>query len=181
MDLSSLPDLTPYVTDIILIFISGSACLYCAALSRRLKKLNNLKTGVGASIVSLTHAIEDTHKAAQEAQQSTLQTVETLRHLLKQSESEAPKIEALLTDLGRAAEASKATQHLLQNCVDAEINPAIKKAQKTASGLLKVVSDVDNYRTIFSIKDQTAKNQTVINQTARQGASENVTALKDAS
>jgi len=65
--------------------------------------------------------------------------------------------------------------------VDAEINPAIKKAQKTASGLLKVVSDVDNYRTIFSIKDQTAKNQTVINQTARQGASENVTALKDAS
>jgi len=72
MDLSSLPDLTPYVTDIILIFISGSACLYCAALSRRLKKLNNLKTGVGASIVSLTHAIEDTHKANQKAKRQKL-------------------------------------------------------------------------------------------------------------
>lgn len=171
MDISALPDLTPYVTDIILILVSGSACLYCATLSRRLKKLNNLKTGVGASIVSLTQAIEDTHKAAQEAQQSTLQTVETLRHLLEKSERAAPKIEALITELERTSETTKAERRKLERDVDKRLMPAIEKAQKTASGLLKIVSDIDKYRTAFAAKTKSEDCETAENVSFLKGAS----------
>jgi len=68
-----------WVLDIILILISASACFYCALLSRRLKALNALDDGVGASIVSLTDAIGKTHEAAREAQNTTHETVRTLR------------------------------------------------------------------------------------------------------
>lgn len=146
MDLPSFTDITPYIADIVLIFISGLACLYCAILSRRLKKLNNLKTGVGASILSLTQAIEDTHKAAQEAQTSTLQTVETLRHLLVKSESAAPKIEALISELEHASDKAKLHHRKLDSLVDTALSPAIDKAQTTASGLLKIISDINRFK-----------------------------------
>jgi len=146
MDIPSFTEIRPYIADIVLIFISGMACLYCAMLSRRLKKLNNLKTGVGASILSLTQAIEDTHKAAQEAQTSTLQTVETLRHLLVKSESAAPKIEALILELEGASETAEAHRRQLNTIVEASLSPAIDKAQTTASGLLKIVSDVNRFK-----------------------------------
>ncbi|MDB2438739.1 hypothetical protein N9W89_08500 [Hellea sp.] len=146
----SLTDITPHIADIVLIFISGMACLYCAMLSRRLKKLNNLKSGVGASILSLTQAIEDTHKAAQDAQTSTVQTVETLRHLLDKSESAAPKIEALILELEEVSKNAKLQQSQLNNIVETALSPAIDKAQTTASGLLKIVSDISRFKDTVS-------------------------------
>jgi len=154
MNIPSFTDITPYIPDMVLIFISGMACLYCAMLNRRLKKLNNLKSGVGASILSLTQAIENTHKAAQEAQTSTLQTVETLRHLLAKSESQAPKIEALISELEQASDIAKVHRRQLDNIVDTTLVPAIDKAQTTASGLLKVVSDINRFKnTLPTSKD----------------------------
>lgn len=146
MIILSFANITHYIPDMVLIFISGMACLYCALLSRRLKNLNNLKSGVGASILSLTKAIEDTHKAAREAQTSTVQTVETLRHLLEKSESAAPKIEALILELEQASDQAKTRRHELDGIVNTKISPAIDKAQLTASELLKIVSNIDQYK-----------------------------------
>ncbi|MEP6342115.1 MAG: hypothetical protein ABJ275_02285 [Maricaulaceae bacterium] len=111
-----------------------------------MKKLNNLKTGVGASILSLTKAIEDTHKAAREAQTSTVQTVETLRHLLEKSESAAPKIEALILELEQASVQANTRRQELDGVVKTKLSPAINKAQLTASELLKIVSNIDQYK-----------------------------------
>ena len=134
-----------FYADFALIFISGSACLYCGMLNRRLRKLQNLKTGVGASIVSLTEAITQTNKAAKDAQTSTLQTVETLRHLLAQAESAAPKIDALIVELVRNAETAQAERSLLTKQIDDNLSPMIRKAESTASGLLQVVTELDTY------------------------------------
>jgi chromosome segregation ATPase len=150
MNIPNLTDLTPYIPDMILIFISGFACLYCAMLSRRLKNLNNLKTGVGASIISLTQAIEDTHKAAQEAQTSTLQTVQTLRHLLDKSESAAPKIEALISEVERACDRAKSQHRQLDTILEGSLSPAIDKAQITASSLLKITSDINRFKSTLT-------------------------------
>ncbi len=146
MQIPNLNDIAPYIPDMILILISGLACLYCAMLSRRLRKLNNLKTGVGASILSLTQAIEDTHVATQEAQNSTLQTVETLRHLLEKCENAGPKVEALVTELEQASDRAKAQCGQLDTLIDTQLSDAVERAQATASGLLKVASDLNDYK-----------------------------------
>ena len=166
MVMLSFSTITPYIPDMVLIFISGMACLYCAILSRRLKKLNDLKTGVGASILSLTKAIEDTHKAAHEAQTSTLHIVETLRHLLKKSESAAPKIEALIMELEQASDNAKSHRRELTDIVDTTLSPAIDKAQVTASGLLKIVSRVNQFKNSIpkpSAQPQNIMTDTVVN------------------
>lgn len=143
-----------YYSDIALILISGFACLYCGLLNRRLRKLQNLKTGVGASIVSLTDAITQTNKAAKDAQSSTLQTVETLRHLLSQAESAAPKIDALIVELVRSTETAQAQKSILDKRIDEDLSPMILKAETTASSLLQAVVDIDSYVERISVPTQ---------------------------
>ena len=155
MNIPNIADITPHTLDIVLICILGLAILYCAILSRRLQKTHDLKTGVGNSISTLSQAIKSTHQAAQEAQTSTLQTVETLRHLLAKSDSAVPKIEALIIALEQASDNAKLHHRQLDNVVDMTLAPAIDKAQITASGLLKVVSDINRYKeTLPAIDNQ---------------------------
>lgn len=141
-----LNTLTSYLPDAILILISGSACLYCAALNRRLKNLSNLKTGVGASILSLTEAIAQTHRAAQDAQNTTLQTTETLRHLLERAESEAPKIEVGLVQLERAQTMARKECEALTKKIDQILASPMEQAKLTASEILSLLKEVDKHR-----------------------------------
>ena len=52
--MSQIPIDLALVKDVILLLVSGVACIYCVMLNQRLKGLSSLKKGVGASIVSLT-------------------------------------------------------------------------------------------------------------------------------
>lgn len=139
----SASQITASAPDLLLILISGLACLYCAMLNRRLKKLSNLKSGLGASIVTLTEAIQNTHKAAQEAQSSTLEAVETLKELLETSESATPQVEALVAELEQARKSAKAQREQLEDTIEISLSHAITRAQNTASGLLTIISDIN--------------------------------------
>jgi len=96
--MSTSLDLTQ-IKDIILLLISGIACFYCYLLNKRLKGLSDLKTGVGASIVSLTRAIKDTSTASQSAKLSTQDSVESMQALIQRSEAASVKMEAELISL----------------------------------------------------------------------------------
>lgn len=141
--MSALSQLTASAPDLILILISGLACLYCAMLNRRLKNLNNLKTGVGASIVTLTNAIENTHKAAQEAQISTLEAVETLKQLLETSEMATPQVESLIAELEKARKDAKIQREQLEDTIEISLSHAITRAQNTAAGLMDIITDIN--------------------------------------
>ncbi len=135
-------DLLP---DIILILVSGSACLYCGVLNRRLKALHNLKSGVGATIVTLTEAITETNKAAKDAQSSTKDTVETLRKLLIQSDAAAPKLEAKLIELERMCKRAEKYEQTLAADVEDTLKPAVAKARKTAAQILQTLTLCEKY------------------------------------
>ena len=131
-----------FIPDIILIVISGLACLYCYLLSRRLRKLNNLETGLGASIITLTRAIEETYKAAQDAQTSTAEAVKTLRDLLERSDNLTPKADTIVKDMERAFERARDKQDQLEYAIDVSLSRAVDKAETTATGLLQIVSEI---------------------------------------
>lgn len=143
MDLSNLSFLNSYVLDVILILISASACFYCALLSRRLKALNRLDSGVGASIVSLTDAIGKTHDAARDAQNSTVETVKTLRYLLEKSESMAPLLEASMTEASRSLASVQKMKLDLDRTVKEDLTEANKRARTVAANLLKTVEALE--------------------------------------
>lgn len=134
-----------FIKDILLIALCGASAFYCWMLSRRLKKLNDLKSGVGASIVTLTEAIERTHAAATTARGELFESIEEIKGLMVDAESKAARLERIMTDCDvKVVEAEHATNALKQ-VVDIEIPGARRKALKTTEGLLKVMADMKRH------------------------------------
>ncbi len=147
----SLPIDFALVQDVVLLLISGLACLYCALLNRRLKGLSNLKSGVGASIVSLTNAIKETHQAAKSTQETTIESIETLKDLLAQAKAASMKLESETISLQRKIHTATKLETQLDEKLEETLPNTIKKAQTTASNLLKVVTDIEKYRISASL------------------------------
>lgn len=153
----SIPLDLALLKDVILLLISGIACLYCVLLNRRLKGLNDLKSGVGASIVSLTKAIKETHKAAKAAQSSTVESIDVLKDLLDKSNEASLRMEAETIALQRNVKRAIAVNAGLQVKVQTDLPEAIEKAQTTASNLLKVVADIEKYHASEAEEASTTK------------------------
>ncbi|MGJ8560736.1 MAG: hypothetical protein ACSHX3_10910 [Litorimonas sp.] len=134
-----------FIKDILLIVLCGASAFYCWMLSQRLKKLNDLKSGVGASIVTLTEAIERTHAAATTARGELFESIEEIKGLMADAESKAARLERIMTDCDvKVVEAEQATNTLKQ-IVEIEIPGARRKALKTTEGLLKVMADMKRH------------------------------------
>lgn len=155
-----MPDLSTifnadHIFDFILIFISGTAVFYCWLLSRRLKGLQSLETGLGASIVSLTEAITKTNKAALEARESTVNTVKTLKDLLRNAEDALPKVEARLESLRRSQRTAQNKHDELDAILKKSVDPALENARATSQSLLKIVKEIKKFEE-NSKKDRSA-------------------------
>ncbi len=136
-----------HIFDIVLIFISGFAVFYCWLLSRRLQRLQSLETGLGASIVSLTQAITKTNRAAVEARESTIETVETLKALLRSAEDTLPQVEARLESLRNSQRTAKNKQDELNAVLQNTVDPALENARITSKSLLQIVTEIKKYQT----------------------------------
>lgn len=158
--MSTSLDLTQ-IKDIILLLISGIACFYCYLLNKRLKGLSDLKTGVGASIVSLTRAIKDTSTASQSAKLSTQDSVESMQALIQRSEAASVKMEAELISLQRHVKATIQLNAQLTQKIENDLPNAIDKAQTVGSNLLNIVSGATDYNS--SLTMGTAHNNTTKN------------------
>ncbi|PHR57697.1 MAG: hypothetical protein COA43_11835 [Robiginitomaculum sp.] len=133
------------IFDFLLIFISSLAVFYCWLLSRRLKALQSLESGLGASIVSLTDAITKTNRAALEAKQSTVETVQTLKGLLRSAEDAMPLVEARLESLRHSQRSAQNKHDELDAIMKKTVDPAIKNAKATSQSLLEIVQEIHKY------------------------------------
>ncbi|MCI5047438.1 MAG: hypothetical protein MRY59_08035 [Aquisalinus sp.] len=156
-----LSSLTAHIFDIILILVSGSACLYCWLLNRRLKALQDTRKGIGASIVGLSTALSKTTIAAQEARHSTAQSVEHLHKLLEDADACIPKIEMMLENLEISARRTRNEIDASQQQATASISPLLSEAKERATTLSVIVAEIDAYsRRIRSL--QAAANATAV-------------------
>lgn len=138
--------LTPdHIFDLVLIFISGTAAFYCWLLSRRLKGLQDLESGLGASIVSLTNAIAKTNQAAFEARESTVATVRTLKDLLRSTEATLPLVEARLESLRHSQRSAQNKHDELNAILKRSVDPALKSARATSESLLQIIKEVKKF------------------------------------
>ncbi|NHK28477.1 hypothetical protein FF098_011220 [Parvularcula flava] len=134
------------ILDIVLLLVSGSACLYCWLLSKRLKALQDLKKGLGASIVSLSEAISKTSIAAQEAKLSASQSADKLSRLLSDIDKSVPLVDDLIESVHRSTRRAANETTRMQDDAVAAIKPLLEEAKKTASDLAGVI-ELINQRT----------------------------------
>jgi len=134
-----------YLWDALLIFFCAMSLLYSMALNRKLKNLQKLDKGLGASILTLTQTIDQTNQAARNAQDSTVETVETLRHLLRRCESQGPKIEALATELVRAMKLARKERGLLESLLDTTSDPEPESSIPSPSAPITLDVDIPEF------------------------------------
>ena len=161
-----------YAVDIALILVSGSACLYCFMLNRRLKSLQDMEKGLGASIVSFTQAVSKLSLAAQEAKRSVASSTQTLDQLLKKVDISIPKIDGMLENLDHASQrTAKETKSMHDELINA-LRPMLDEAQQKTDNLSTVIEHLDQHRDALARNSMTApRNQVMSHKTAEQKAS----------
>lgn len=92
------------IVDFVLLAASAAAAIYCFILSVRLKKLNDVRGGLGATIASLSAAIDHARKMLEEARRIGRDDEERLRKAASDAAKLAPEIAELLDALAEAAE-----------------------------------------------------------------------------
>ncbi len=105
MELSSLE--IDLIKDALLLFLCSMCCGYCALLSVRLKRLRNMKDGLGASIIELTDAIERTHRGARDARAEMQVAMVELRTLKDEVRRASGEAQARTIEVERARDRAK--------------------------------------------------------------------------
>ena len=87
------------IADILLGFAALGAAIYCMVLARRMKRFNQLETGMGGAIAVLSAQVDDMTKALEKAQTTAAYSSKNLEDLTKRAEQGAERIELLLASL----------------------------------------------------------------------------------
>jgi len=159
MEFISTLDLV-FIKDCILIGLCALCALYCLLLSKRLRAFSDIRKGVGASIVSLTEAIETTHQASQAVRRDINISISEMQDLITQADSRANTLEARLAEIRRIETSQQPSQFSLpddksiqrmQKLVDQADDKAdiletrlveIKRNVKTASQVAHALNNV---------------------------------------
>lgn len=94
------------IVDFVLLAASAAAAIYCFVLSARLKKLNDVRGGLGATIASMSATIEQTRLMLEETKKLSLDGEQKLRKLINEAQTLTPEIADLIDALTEAAEAA---------------------------------------------------------------------------
>lgn len=84
------------IADILLISGTLGACIYCAVLSRRLKRFADVETGVGGAIATLSVQVDQMTAALGRAQSSAVTSSQSLETLTGRAEDVARRLELLV-------------------------------------------------------------------------------------
>lgn len=88
-----------FISDILLVAAAFSAAIYCFVLSRRLRRFNQLETGMGGAIAVLSAQVDDMTKALNRAQLTAADSATQLQGLTERAERGAERLEIMLASL----------------------------------------------------------------------------------
>lgn len=88
-----------FIADILLGAGALGAAFYCMILARRLKRFNQLETGMGGAIAVLSAQVDDMTKVLTKAQATATNSSQSLEALTKRAEQGAERLEILLASL----------------------------------------------------------------------------------
>jgi len=84
------------VADGLMILAGAAAAFYCLVLSRRLRRLTNLDSGLGAAIATLSTQVEEMRKSLESARSMSGETQQELAQRTARAEIAAGRLELLL-------------------------------------------------------------------------------------
>lgn len=92
------------IVDFMLLAASAAAAVYCFILSGKLKKLNDLRSGLGASIASMSLTLEKTRRMLDDSKSAQREAEEVLRGLIEDASRTTVELSELVETILEAAE-----------------------------------------------------------------------------
>lgn len=121
------------IFDIVLLLASGAASIYCFVLSRRLSGLDDTRNGIGASIASMSRALDQMQQALALAKDSGIESIRHLTELMEDAERIKPELSALIVDLSQLAELAVEDIEQARTNAISEIDRYFERARESAA------------------------------------------------
>lgn len=87
------------IADFLLVAGVLGAAFYCFVLARRLRRFNNLETGMGGAVAVLSSQVDEMTRALAGAQDSAQGSAESLARLTERAEEAARRLELMVAAL----------------------------------------------------------------------------------
>lgn len=87
------------LADILLGAGAIGAAIYCIVLSKRLRRFNNLQTGMGGAVAVLSAQVDDMTQTLNSARDAAQESASTLTDLTERAERAASKLEIMMASL----------------------------------------------------------------------------------
>ncbi len=124
------------IIDFLLLAASGTACLYCWILSKRLKALTSSDSGIQTGIAALSQSAEEMQGAMVDTKDTAAATVSRLEELIAESEKKMPELQELIEQITEVStQAVGETETAARNLVEI-LSPYIEDAKNSATLLL---------------------------------------------
>lgn len=87
------------ISDVLLVAGALGAAFYCFVLARRLRRFNDLETGMGGAVAVLSAQVDEMTRALSGAQDSAKGSADSLSRLTGQAEEAARRLELMVAAL----------------------------------------------------------------------------------
>ncbi len=122
------------IIDFVLLAASAAAAIYCFVLSARLKRLNDIRSGLGASIASMSVTLDEAKRILEDTRRANIEGETKLRILIDDAERFAPELADLLDALVEAADGAASDIARSREAALEEIRRATGDSGRRADG-----------------------------------------------
>ncbi len=117
------------IIDFMLLAASGAATFYCFILSRKLEALKNTEKGLGATIATLSHTVDQARSTVTMAKESSAESINDLTPLIAETREILPQLTEMIDVISELAEIAIREVNEASGQAGAELDTRLAKAK----------------------------------------------------
>ena len=117
------------IIDFMLLAASGAATFYCFILSRKLEALKNTEKGLGATIATMSHTVDQARATVTLAKESSADSIKELTPLIEETKEILPQLTEMIDVISELAEIAIRDVSEASGQASAELEERLAKAK----------------------------------------------------
>ncbi|MAW80996.1 MAG: hypothetical protein CMI63_12230 [Parvularcula sp.] len=117
------------IIDFMLLAASGAATFYCFILSRKLEALKSTEKGLGATIATMSHTVDQARATVTLAKESSAESINELTPLIEETKDILPQLTEMIDVISELAEIAIRDVNEASGKAGAELDERLSKAK----------------------------------------------------
>ena len=117
------------IIDFMLLAASGAATFYCFILSRKLEALKSTEKGLGATIATMSHTVDQARATVTLAKESSAESINELTPLIEETKEILPQLTEMIDVISELAEIAIRDVNEASGKAGAELEQRLSKAK----------------------------------------------------